>query len=192
MVNPVWLAFGYGVSEMAIAMVLRSKSESSATDRGSLRILMIVINASVFCAIFASFYLRDMHFGSTGLYWTGILVFAAGLMLRWYSIVSLGRFFTVDVAVAADQHVIDTGPYRFVRHPRRVARVLWLRLVLCQCGHAVPAGSTDHCGICVSHPCRRTGITSWVGRAIQAIHAAYKAADPIFVLKHFRWGERLL
>ena len=38
-------------------------------------------------------------------------------MLRWYSIIHLGRFFTVDVAIAADHQLVDTGPYRFVRHP---------------------------------------------------------------------------
>jgi protein-S-isoprenylcysteine O-methyltransferase len=52
--------------------------------------------------------------------------------LRWYSIFFLGRFFTVDVAVAADQHVIDTGPYRFIRHPSYTGVLLaFLGLALC-------------------------------------------------------------
>ena len=46
-----------------------------------------------------------------------VAIFFAGLALRGYSIVYLGRFFTVDVTVAADQRVVDTGPYRHVRHP---------------------------------------------------------------------------
>ena len=29
----------------------------------------------------------------------------------------LGRFFSVDVAIAQDHQVVDTGPYRVVRHP---------------------------------------------------------------------------
>jgi protein-S-isoprenylcysteine O-methyltransferase Ste14 len=29
----------------------------------------------------------------------------------------LGRFFTTDVRVHAGQAVVDTGPYRWVRHP---------------------------------------------------------------------------
>jgi protein-S-isoprenylcysteine O-methyltransferase len=37
--------------------------------------------------------------------------------LRWYSIFYLGRFFTVDVQVSADHQLIDSGPYRFIRHP---------------------------------------------------------------------------
>jgi protein-S-isoprenylcysteine O-methyltransferase len=44
-------------------------------------------------------------------------LFVTGLALRWWAIVHLGRFFTVDVAIADDHRVVATGPYRFVRHP---------------------------------------------------------------------------
>jgi protein-S-isoprenylcysteine O-methyltransferase Ste14 len=37
------------------------------------------------------------------------LTVAAGIALRWYSIWYLGRFFTVDVAIAAGHRLIDTG-----------------------------------------------------------------------------------
>ncbi len=47
----------------------------------------------------------------------GVALFAAGPAIRWYAIVHLGRFFTVDVAIAANHRFIDTGSYRFVRHP---------------------------------------------------------------------------
>jgi len=47
----------------------------------------------------------------------GVLLFAAGIFLRWYAIVHLGRFFTVNVSIAAEHKVIDSGPYRYIRHP---------------------------------------------------------------------------
>ena len=47
----------------------------------------------------------------------GTAVFAVGAMLRWWSIFYLGRFFTVDVAVATDHRVVDSGPYRLIQHP---------------------------------------------------------------------------
>jgi protein-S-isoprenylcysteine O-methyltransferase len=47
----------------------------------------------------------------------GCCLFAFGLALRWYSIIHLGRFFTTNVAIAKDHHLIDSGPYRFIRHP---------------------------------------------------------------------------
>ncbi len=40
-----------------------------------------------------------------------------GLGLRWWAIVTLGRFFTVDVQIAKDHHVVKRGPFRVVRHP---------------------------------------------------------------------------
>jgi protein-S-isoprenylcysteine O-methyltransferase len=45
-------------------------------------------------------------------------------LLGMWSIVHLGRFFTVDVAIASDHHVVDTGPCRRVRHPSCAGAVL--------------------------------------------------------------------
>ena len=39
------------------------------------------------------------------------------MTFRWWAIVHLGRFFSVDVAILRDHQVVDTGPYRLVRHP---------------------------------------------------------------------------
>ena len=36
---------------------------------------------------------------------------------RRYSIFHLGRFFTVNLAIAEDHCLVDTGPYTWVRHP---------------------------------------------------------------------------
>lgn len=49
-----------------------------------------------------------------------------GLVLRWWSIVYLGRFFTTNVAIAADHRLIDSGPYRFIRHPSYAGSLLAL------------------------------------------------------------------
>jgi protein-S-isoprenylcysteine O-methyltransferase Ste14 len=42
---------------------------------------------------------------------------AAGIFVRQWAILTLGRFFTVDVRVHSDQTVVERGPYRWVRHP---------------------------------------------------------------------------
>lgn len=40
-----------------------------------------------------------------------------GLLLRWWSFVSLGKYFTVMVTTSEDQPVVERGPYRVLRHP---------------------------------------------------------------------------
>jgi protein-S-isoprenylcysteine O-methyltransferase Ste14 len=47
----------------------------------------------------------------------GLLLLVAGLVLRGWSIKTLGDYFTFTVMVSADQPVISSGPYRVLRHP---------------------------------------------------------------------------
>jgi protein-S-isoprenylcysteine O-methyltransferase Ste14 len=41
----------------------------------------------------------------------------AGLGLRWWSMVVLGRFYTRTLVTTTNQAVVRSGPYRIVRHP---------------------------------------------------------------------------
>jgi protein-S-isoprenylcysteine O-methyltransferase Ste14 len=47
----------------------------------------------------------------------GIVLNPLGGALRWWAILTLRRYFTFDVAVRSGQPVVQSGPYRFVRHP---------------------------------------------------------------------------
>lgn len=47
----------------------------------------------------------------------GFVILLAGLVLRGWSIKTLGGYFTGAVAVSSDQPVITAGPYRVLRHP---------------------------------------------------------------------------
>jgi protein-S-isoprenylcysteine O-methyltransferase len=53
-----------------------------------------------------------------------VATFAAGLALRWYAIRVLGRLFTVDVAIARDHVLVESGPYRWLRHPSYTGALL--------------------------------------------------------------------
>ena len=53
----------------------------------------------------------------TVLFGIGVALIPLGVTLRWYAIWTLGRYFTRDVAVSADQKVVQNGPYRSIRHP---------------------------------------------------------------------------
>jgi protein-S-isoprenylcysteine O-methyltransferase Ste14 len=55
--------------------------------------------------------------GGAWLFALGVLVGWLGLLLRWWSFVSLGKYFTVVVKTSEDQPVVERGPYRILRHP---------------------------------------------------------------------------
>ena len=51
---------------------------------------------------------------------------STGLALRWWAVHVLGRFFTIDVAIHDAHTVIETGPYRWIRHPAYTGTLLTL------------------------------------------------------------------
>jgi protein-S-isoprenylcysteine O-methyltransferase Ste14 len=57
----------------------------------------------------------------------GILVTAFGIALRQWSIRTLGQFFVGHVRVQRGQTVVDTGPYRWLRHPSYAGQ--WLEMI---------------------------------------------------------------
>jgi protein-S-isoprenylcysteine O-methyltransferase len=108
----------YFASEIALRFMRRSTATAKGADRGSLAVLWVAIAAAVMIGIVISNNVPTAAFvlSPTGRI-IAVVVFAAGLALRWWSIIVLGKFFTVDVAIASDHRVISHGPYRFVRHP---------------------------------------------------------------------------
>jgi len=116
--GPDLIGIGYGCSEIALSIFKRSRGAVTRADDRSLRMLWMVILSSVVVAVLAPAMVPAAHSRWLDfLYPMGLLLFVLGLALRWWAIVHLGRFFTVDVAIAADHEVIDTGPYRRIRHP---------------------------------------------------------------------------
>jgi protein-S-isoprenylcysteine O-methyltransferase len=105
------------VSELSLARQRRSsRTAAAAQDKGSLRLLWIVIMAAIGTGLTCAGIGPRL---SVLVPWreAGVGVFVLGAALRWWAIWHLGRFFTVDVALAADHQVVQDGPYRWVRHP---------------------------------------------------------------------------
>ncbi len=120
-------------SEVALTLSKRSNSRASVKDRFTLPLLWTVIGVS----IFAGFFLRAVFPQGRlphpqAFYVIGLILYVLGLIIRWVAIIHLGRFFTVDIAIAHDHELITTGPYRYVRHPSYTGTLLiFLRFGLC-------------------------------------------------------------
>ena len=63
----------------------------------------------------------------------GLVLMVAGMALRWYSIRVLGASFTCEVSTRPGQAVVESGPYRWVRHPSYTGGLLTLLGVLVCC-----------------------------------------------------------
>lgn len=113
------LFFAWPVAEYLLGRIKRARREShDVRDRGSLGLLWLAIALSTTAGMFA----QRLGTGSFGLTlaargWLALALFVIGLSLRIWAIVSLGKFFTVQVAVHADHRVVRSGPYRWLRHP---------------------------------------------------------------------------
>jgi protein-S-isoprenylcysteine O-methyltransferase len=122
--SPALLGAFYALSEIFLAITKRSGAGTVSRDRRSLFLLWAIIGFSIVLAYLALTIrvgkLPCLHFWA----FVGLLFFLGGVALRWSSIFYLGRFFTVDVAIADKHELIDTGPYRFIRHPSYTGALL--------------------------------------------------------------------
>jgi protein-S-isoprenylcysteine O-methyltransferase len=122
---PSLLGVAYGLSEAGLVFLKRSRDDSVDADDATLRVLWVAIVLAVTAGIVTSYRVPAMGMGSGSLvFWLGCSLFGAGLTLRWYSIIYLGRFFTVNVAIHSGHEIIDTGPYRYIRHPSYTGALL--------------------------------------------------------------------
>lgn len=107
------------VSELVLVWRrLASRAPSTQLDRGSHRWLWGIIVGSIIAGhLVALSNVGPRLLPSLLWRWFGAGLFTGGTALRWWAIVHLGRFFSVDVAIAHDHEVVETGPYHVVRHP---------------------------------------------------------------------------
>lgn len=106
------------LSEILLLILRRSKKDSQDKDLGSFMILNLTIYASIAIGVFISI----TRFGYINNYTAplnliGSAFIILGLIVRWTAIITLGRFFTVKVSIQTDHRIIQSGLYKYIRHP---------------------------------------------------------------------------
>jgi protein-S-isoprenylcysteine O-methyltransferase len=119
----VALCIVWAISQLWIGR-RRSGDARKSRDRGTLDLLIFVIVLSIAVALWLA--LRDGQLASRDPRFViaGMAVMVAGLFLRWWSVHTLARFFTVDLAVHPGQTLVRRGPYRLLRHPSYTGALL--------------------------------------------------------------------
>lgn len=110
------------VSELRI-MVRNRGGTGENFDSGS----RVWVVALVALGVAAAFALAWQSAGRITGWWpvvAGLLLGAGGIALRGWSVATLGAFFTTAVEVQQGHRVIDTGPYRLLRHPAYTGALL--------------------------------------------------------------------
>ena len=113
----------FWISEWLIAQWMRAGREDRTDDRGSSLWFVIVLPFSWFGALALAGSPRG-SFGSFPVFVLGLMVMAVGQLLRWWSVGTLGRLFTINVAIRPGHLLVDSGPYRHMRHPSYTALLL--------------------------------------------------------------------
>jgi protein-S-isoprenylcysteine O-methyltransferase Ste14 len=122
-----YVALGmFGASEWSIRFRSRLNHGGTPQDRGSIYAVIVTCLLGVGAAFFIA---DNVH--STALdvarwpiFAVGLAIILSGIALRQWSVLALGTFFTVQVQVREGQTVVDTGPYRYVRHPSYTAIIM--------------------------------------------------------------------
>ena len=110
------------LSELLLSIFVRARGASGdrTQDGGSFIVIYVGIFLGVGLAIlFANIGPRWAHIDLNFYVLNSLsLVFLlAGISWRTWAILTLGRFFTANVAVRTGHKVIRQGPYRWMRHP---------------------------------------------------------------------------
>ena len=113
------------ISEVVLNRMLHSKStDRQHADKNSLNIIWVVIVLAVSFAVTISMMYYIPIISDPAIRYFGLGIIVSGIILRFVSIITLGRFFTVDVTIREGHQLKKDGLYAFLRHPSYFASLL--------------------------------------------------------------------
>jgi protein-S-isoprenylcysteine O-methyltransferase Ste14 len=128
----IWGTIGTGAfAELAATYyrrrdLFRTARAHSAADRGTKQVVVVALVGAILASVLIANSAPALRAGANtwGALGLGVAVLAAGEGMRVWAVATLGRFFRREVTIVSGQTVIETGPYRYVRHPAYVGDLL--------------------------------------------------------------------
>jgi protein-S-isoprenylcysteine O-methyltransferase len=115
-----FLSFGvWFLIEMWIVGRDRRAASGEQKDRGSKLFIYAMVWIAIATAFAAPYSFPKAHINLPGgpVFWTAIILIWAGIALRSWAVITLGRFFRSTVQIQDDHSLVTSGPYRVLRHP---------------------------------------------------------------------------
>jgi protein-S-isoprenylcysteine O-methyltransferase Ste14 len=99
-------------------MMNRSKMpDAKQADKKSLGIIWAAITVAITTAVLVAIYKNVPILETNLLKYIGLVLVVAGVIVRLIAIRTLGKFFTVNLSIDTGHRLIETGLYKYVRHP---------------------------------------------------------------------------
>jgi protein-S-isoprenylcysteine O-methyltransferase len=115
-----WTIFAFWLAMEGFASaVKRTRDRANVRDRGSLLLIILFFWLGILLSFSLSFLLPQAAIPGNHqlIFVVGLVLMLAGIAFRWHAMSVLGRFFTVNVSIQEGHTLVETGPYRYIRHP---------------------------------------------------------------------------
>jgi protein-S-isoprenylcysteine O-methyltransferase Ste14 len=105
-----------------IGLMLKDKSRGkgkTTVDKGTRNLNTIaMVSGLILAALLNGFSKFFFPGGRTPIvFFIGVVVMLAGLALRFWAVSNLGAAFRTTIETDADQKIVQSGPYKLIRHP---------------------------------------------------------------------------
>lgn len=100
-------------------LLVRRRGAAVSQDRWTKWIVVLASRAGVFGALAIAALVPGLRADANN-WWTlglGVAILLAGVALRAWAIMTLGRYFRREVTIEPGQRLVRQGPYRWLRHP---------------------------------------------------------------------------
>jgi protein-S-isoprenylcysteine O-methyltransferase Ste14 len=103
----------------------RDKKATAADSRTRLFNIFSMTFSPAMAAVVTSIPIsKDLGVNNTYVFVAGLGIMTFGLALRIWAIAVLGNYFRTTVGVEQNQKVVQSGPYRYIRHPSYAGYIL--------------------------------------------------------------------
>jgi protein-S-isoprenylcysteine O-methyltransferase Ste14 len=127
------LIVGFFTIEFLLRKGRAAKSfDAQSIDRGSTRLIGLTFTIALVLPLLLNYFWPFSRFNSRNIPGiAGLAAMLAGLLLRIWSMTTLGKFYTRTLLVTDRQEVVQSGPYRMIRNPGYLGSLLiWIGLEL--------------------------------------------------------------